>query len=247
MVAMLTNLQEREAGVGADSEDETSLDQSQLDLDLDCNSSLSDVDGILPKNLSELPPLPGQGIQMAPGAEGPFGVSSSPDGASSEVGKMTLGFASRGALERSVSGAESTESVDSDSRSSLSRSGSLKREVYGCEQSEAGETSDNDAPTKETEQIVEVHVSNTIGDSNATAIATLPAVESTDVLGDGNAASKSVNVSGKASSEPILETKDKQDFSSEVHIENNNADHSEPQEASDLSNADISLEDVVQI
>ena len=307
MVAMLTNLQEREAGVGADSEDETSLDQSQLDLDLDCNSSLSDVDGILPKNLSELPPLPGQDIQMAPGAEGPFGVSSSPDGAFSEVGKKSLGFASRGALERSVSGAESTESVDSDSRSSLSRSGSLKREVYGCEQSEAGESSDNDAPTKETEQIVEVHVSNTIGDSNATAIATLPGVESTDVLGDGNAASKSVNVSGeisspiieaaevpeqketdttshqgdevnediqnkvesedsagdpntqgqecassdcesnKASGEHIVETKDKQDFSSEVHIENNNADHSEPQEASDVSNADISLEDVVQI
>lgn len=307
MVAMLTNLQEREAGVGADSEDETSLDQSQLDFDLDCNSSLSDVDGILPKNLPELPPLPGQDIQMAPGAEGPFGVSSSPDGASSEVGKMSLGFASRGALERSVSGAESTESVDSDSRSSLSRSGSLKREVYGCEQeqSEAGESSNNDAPTKETERIVEV--SNTIGDSNTTAIATLPTVESTDVLRDGNAASKSVNVSGeisspiieaaevpeqketvttshqgdevnediqnkvesedsagdpntqgqecassdcesnKASSEPILETKDKQDFSSEVHIENNNADHSEPQEGSDVSNADISLEDVVQI
>lgn len=55
-MAVIANLQEREAGVGADSEDEMSLDQSQLDLDLDCNASLSEVDGIVPAdNLPDLP------------------------------------------------------------------------------------------------------------------------------------------------------------------------------------------------
>ena len=306
MLAMLANLQERGTGVGADSEDETSLDQSQLDLDLDCNSSLSDVDGILPENLPELPTLPGRGIQMAPGAEGPSGVSSSSECAAAELRKMSLGSASRGALERSVSGAESTESVDSDSRASLSRSGSLKREVYGCEQeqSEAGEGSGNDVPTTETKQITEV--SNTVSDTNTTAITTLPEAESSGVLGDGNIASENVNVSGeiasriieaaevpeqseavttvhqgdevnkdipreesensacdqetldqecatsdcesnKASGEPTLETKIRQDFSSEVHIDNNNANQNEPQEASDVSNAGNSLENVGQI
>ena len=304
MLAMLASLQEREAGVGADSEDETSLDRSQLDLDLDCNSSLSDVDGILPENLPELPPLPGRGIQMAPGAEGPSGVSSSGDGAAAELGKMNLGSASRGTLERSVSGAESTDSVDSDSRASLSRSGSLKREVYGCEQedSEVGECSGNDVPTKETEQIFEV--SNSIGEANATAITTLPKDESLD----GNIASESVSMPGdiaspiieaeevpqqseavttlhqgdvvndledtqivesensacdqntqdqefagsdcesnKASDDPVLETKDKQDFPSEVRVDNNNANQSEPaQQASDESVADNSLEIVVR-
>lgn len=58
---------------------------------------------------------------------------------------------------------------------------------------------------------------------------------------------QAVTESNKASSEHILETKDKQDFSSEVHIENNSGDHSEPQEGSDVSNADISLEYVGQI
>ena len=57
-IAMIANLQEREAGVGADSEDEMSLDQSQLDLDLDCNTSISEVDGILPDNLPGLLPFP---------------------------------------------------------------------------------------------------------------------------------------------------------------------------------------------
>ena len=58
-MAMIANLQEREAGVGADSEDEVSLDQSQLDLDLDCNTSLSEVDGMLPADsLPEMPPFP---------------------------------------------------------------------------------------------------------------------------------------------------------------------------------------------
>ena len=302
MLAMLASLQEREAGVGADSEDETSLDRSQLDLDLDCNSSLSDVDGILPENLPELPSLPGRGIQMAPGAEGPSGLSSSGDGAAAELGKMNLGSASRGTLERSVSGAESTDSVDSDSRASLSRSGSLKREVYGCEQgdSEVGECSGNGVPTKETEQIFEV--SNSIGEANATAITTVPQ----DECLDGNIASESVNMPGeiaspiieaeevpeqsetvatlhqedevyedtqtvelensacdqntqdqefagsdcesnKASDDPVLETKDKQDFPSEVHIDNNNANQIEPQQASDESVADNSLEIIVGI
>lgn len=306
MLAMLANLQEREAGVGADSEDETSLDQSQLDLDLDCNSSLSDVDGILPANLPELPPLPGWGIQMAPGAEVPSGASSSADGAAAELGNMCLGSASRVALERSVSGAESTESVDSDSRASISGSGSFKREVYGCEQedSEVGECSGNDVPTKETEQNVEV--SNTIGESNAIAITTLPETEGSDVLGDGNIASEIVNIPGeiaspinetaevpeqsetdttthqgdevnedtqtmesdnsacnqntqgqecassdcesnKASDDPVLETEDKQDFPSKVHVDNNNANQREPREVSDETIADNSLEIVAQI
>ena len=306
MLAMLANLQEREAGVGADSEDETSLDQSQLDLDLDCNSSLSDVDGILPENLPELPPLPGRGIQMASGAEGPSGVSSSGDGAVAELGMMSLGSASRGTLERSVSGAESTESVDSESRARLSGNGSLKREVYGCEQeeSEVGECSGNDVPTEEIEQNVEL--SNTISESNATAITTLPEAESSGVLGDRNIASENVNVPGeiaspiieaaevpeqtetvttthkgdevnedtqgvesqnsacdpntqdqecastdwesnKASDDPVLETKEKQDFPLEVHVDNNNADQSEPEQASDEAIADNSLEIVSQI
>lgn len=302
MLAMLANLQEREAGVGADSEDETSLDQSQLDLDLDCNSSLSDVDGILPENLPELPPLPGRGIQMAPGAEGPSGVSSCGDGATAELGKMSLGSASRGTLERSVSGAESTDSVDSDSRASLSRSCSLKREVYGCEQedSEVGECSSTDVPANETEQIAEV--SSSIGEANAIAMTTLPEAESLD----GNNASESVNVSveialpiieskedpeqsetvttshqgdeinedaqivesensacdqntqdqectgsdcelNEASDDPVLETKDKLDFPSEVHIDNNNANQTEPQQASEESVAEDSLEIVERI
>ena len=304
MLAMLANLQEREAGVGADSEDETSLDQSQLDLDLDYNSSLSDVDGILPENLPELPPLPDRGIQMAPGAEGPSGVGSSTDGAAAVLGKMSLRSPSRVALERSVSGAESTDSFDSDSRASFSGSGSFKREVYGCEQeeNEVGECSGNDVPTKETEQNVEV--SNTIGESNATATTTLPKDESSDVLGDRNIAGESVNVPGeitiieaaevpeqsetvtttyqgdevnedtqtvesgnsacnqntkdqecassdcessKASDDPVLETKDKQDFPLEVHVDNNNANQSEPEQASDESSADNSMEMVAQI
>lgn len=300
---MLANLQEREAGVGADSEDETSLDQSQLDLDLDCNSSLSDVDGILPENLPELPPLPGRGIQGSSGAEGPSGVSSSSDGVAAELGNMSLGFASRGTLERSVSGAESSESVDSDSRASLTRSGSLKREVYGCEQEESdeGKCSGNDVQTKKTEQIVEV--SNTIGDTNANANATATATlsENSDVPEDGNVgesgnaseeiASSIVELepaevleqsdtvtthkrdeviedtqtvvsenststhntqdqecasidceSTKASDDPVLETTDKQVFPSEIHIDNNNANQSEPQEASEEFTADNSLE-----
>jgi len=308
MLAMLANLQEREAGVGADSEDETSLDQSQLDLDLDYNSSLSDVDGILPENLPELPPLPGRGIQIAPGAEGPSGAGSSTDGAAAVLGKMSLGSPSRVALERSVSGAESTDSFDSDSRASFSGSGSFKREVYGCEQdeNEVGECSGNDITTKETEQNVEV--SNTIGESNATTTTTLPKDESSDVSGDRSIASEIVNVpeeiaspiieaaeipeqsetlttcatrqgdkvnedtqtvesgnsacnqntqgqecsssdceSSKASDDPVLETKDKQDFPLEVHVDNNNANQSEPQQASDESSADNSMEMVAQI
>jgi len=67
-MAMIANLQEREAGVGADSEDEVSLDQSQLDLDLDCNTSISEVDGILPDNLPDIP-----SISSARGTEGPSG------------------------------------------------------------------------------------------------------------------------------------------------------------------------------
>ena len=64
-MAMITNLQEREAGVGADSEDEMSLDQSQLDLDLDCDASLSEVDGIVPAdNLRDLPTFAaGKGVR----------------------------------------------------------------------------------------------------------------------------------------------------------------------------------------
>lgn len=61
MSAMIANLQEREAGVGADSEDEMSLDQSQLDLDLDCNASLSEVQGILPGDLPETADILGGG------------------------------------------------------------------------------------------------------------------------------------------------------------------------------------------
>lgn len=187
MLAMIANLQEREAGVGADSEDETSLDQSQLDLDLDCNSSLSEVDGILPGNLPDLPPLTGRGMQVLSGAEGPSGVSSSADRAAVELG-----------MERSVSGAESTDSVDSDSRVSLSRSGSLKREVYGCEQeeSEASECSSNNVQTKETQQVKEV--SNTIGDTTGTT--TQPKAESSDVTGDGTIVDKSVNASEEIAS-----------------------------------------------
>ena len=56
----IPNLQERGDGVGADSEDEVSLDQSQLDLDLDCESSLKEVDGILPNNLPESPTSSGE-------------------------------------------------------------------------------------------------------------------------------------------------------------------------------------------
>ena len=178
MLAMLANLQEREAGVGADSEDETSLDQSQLDLDLDCNSSLSEVDGVLPVNLPDLPPLPGRGMQVPSGAGGPS-AGTSADGAAAELGNMSLGSPSRGVLERSVSGAESSESVDSDSHASLSRSGSLKREVYGCEQeeSEASECSSGNVQTKETGQIKDV--------SNTTATSTLPKADSSDVPADG--------------------------------------------------------------
>lgn len=189
MLAMLANLQEREAGVGADSEDETSLNQSQLDLDLDCNSSLSEVDGVLPVNLPDLPPLPGREMQVPSGAGGPS-AGTSADGAAAELGNMSLGSPSRGALERSVSGAESNESVDSDSHASLSRSGSLKREVYGCEQeeSEASECSSAKVQTKETGQIKEV--SNTVDD--ATATTTLPKAESSDVPAD-------VTIAGQAS------------------------------------------------
>ena len=60
--------------------------------------------------------------------------------------------------------------------------------------SEVGECSGNDVPTKETEQNVEV--SNTIGESNAIAITTLPETEGSDVLGDGNIASEIVNIPG---------------------------------------------------
>ena len=185
MLAMLANLQEREAGVGADSEDETSLDQSQLDLDLDCNSSLSEVDGVLPVNLPDLPPLPGRGMQVPSGAGGPS-AGTSADGAAAELGNMSLGSPSRGVLERSVSGAESSESVDSDSHASLSRSGSLKREVYGCEQeeSEASECSSGNVQTKETGQIKQV--SNNVNDTTATS--TLPKADSSDVLADGTIA-----------------------------------------------------------
>ncbi|KAL9967673.1 hypothetical protein ACROYT_G025954 [Oculina patagonica] len=183
MLAMIANLQEREAGVGADSEDETSLDQSQLDLDLDCNSSLSEVDGILPGNLPDLPPLPGKGMHLPSGEEGPSGASTS----AAELG-----------MERSVSGAESTDSVDSDSRASLSRSGSLKREVYGCEheESEVSECSSKDVKTKETGQIKEVP--NTIGDTTATS--TLPKADNSDVSGDEKIVDKSVNASEEIAS-----------------------------------------------
>ena len=306
MLAMLAHLQEREAGVGADSEDETSLDQSQLDLDLDCNSSLSDVDGILPENLPDLPPLPGKGIQMVPGEGGPSAVSSCGDGAVAELGKMSLGSASRGTLERSVSGAESTDSIDSDSRAGLSRSGSLKREVYGCEHedSEVGECSGSDIPTKETEQIADV--SNTIGEANATVMTTSLEAERSDVLGDRTIASESENALGeiaspivkakevpehsetvttshqggevnenaqivesensaydqnaqdqacagsdyqsnKANDDPVLEAKDKLEFPSEVHVDNNNANQTEPRQASEESVADNSLEIVERI
>ena len=209
MIAMLANLQEREAGVGADSEDETSLDQSQLDLDLDCNSSLSEVDGILPENLPDLPPLPGRGMQVPFGAEGHSSVSTSADGAAAERGNMSLGSTSRGALERSVSGAESTESVDSDSHASLTRTGSLKREVYGCEQdeSEASECSSNDVQAKETGQIEEV--SDSMDDRTATS--TLPEADSSDVPGDGTVMNKNVNASEEivsSSSEEVPNTVD---------------------------------------
>ena len=65
---------------------------------------------------------------------------------------MSLESASRGTLDRQVSGAES-----SDSQASLV-GGSLKREVYGCEQgeSEAGNCSSERMQTKETEKIGEV-------------------------------------------------------------------------------------------
>lgn len=130
---LLANLQEREAGVGADSEDEASLDQSQLDLDLDCNSSLSELDGIAAENLPDLPTLTGR---VLTDAKEPSDVNASTEGAAVERGNVDLGSISREALERSVSGAESNESVDSDSLASLARSGSFKREVYGCEQDE---------------------------------------------------------------------------------------------------------------
>lgn len=133
MLALLANLQEREAGVGADSEDEASLEQSQLDLDLDCNSSLSELDGIAAEHLPDLPTLAGR---VFTDAKEPSGVSVSTTSAAAEQGNKSTGSISRGALERSVSGAENSESVDSDSLASLARSGSLKREVYGCEQEE---------------------------------------------------------------------------------------------------------------
>ena len=77
MSAMIANLQEREAGVGADSEDEMSLDQSQLDLDLDCNASLSEVQGILPGDLPEVPHILGDGSTEVPsGTETSSGTSS---------------------------------------------------------------------------------------------------------------------------------------------------------------------------
>ena len=55
---MLAKLHERGAGVGADSstEDDASLTQSQLDLDLDCNTSLSEIDGMVPGEV----PSPGR-------------------------------------------------------------------------------------------------------------------------------------------------------------------------------------------
>ena len=59
-LTMVPSLQKREDGVGADSEDEVSLDQSQFDLDLDCDSSLKEVDGILPNYLPELFPALGE-------------------------------------------------------------------------------------------------------------------------------------------------------------------------------------------
>lgn len=133
MLALLANLQEREAGVGADSEDEASLEQSQLDLDLDCNSSLSELDGIATEHLPDLPTLAGR---VFTDAKEPSGVNVSTTSAAAEQGNKCTGSISRGALERSVSGAENSESVDSDSLASLARSGSLKREVYGCEQEE---------------------------------------------------------------------------------------------------------------
>lgn len=167
MLAVLANLQEREAGVGADSEDEASLDQSQLDLDLDCNSSLCEVDGMAPQYLPDLPPLTGRGTHQsaASGEEGPSGASASADGAVVKLGNMSL----KGSLERSVSGAESSDSVDSDLHGSFDRTGSLKREVYGCEQgeneAEAGECSNKDVQPKGTEQIAEVP--KTIGETTA--------------------------------------------------------------------------------
>ena len=76
MSAMIANLQEREAGVGADSENEMSLDQSQLDLDLDCNASLSEVQGILPGDLPEVPHYLGDMDAKVPsGKDVPSGTS----------------------------------------------------------------------------------------------------------------------------------------------------------------------------
>ena len=213
--AMLANLQEREAGVGADSEDETSLDQSQLDLDLDCNSSLSEVGGIVVENLPDLPSITGKGEHQVPsGAKEPSGASTSAEGAAVELGNMSLGSVSRGALERSVSGAESTESVDSNSQASLARSGSLKREVYGCEQdeNEEEECSSNKGLQKEgNEEIKEMP--KKLDDKNACTtesdaseiVSDTPKVDSSSVQQDGN--TESANSSEEIVVQEQTETK----------------------------------------
>ncbi|XP_073235946.1 uncharacterized protein [Porites lutea] len=144
MSAMIANLQEREAGVGADSEDEMSLDQSQLDLDLDCNASLSEVQGILPGDLPETAHiLEGGGTKVPSGTET---SSVCGDDVAVRLKNMSVDSGSINIVDRQISGAESSDSDFA--------SGSFKREVYGCEEDEnaAGECSGEGMKRKETEQ-----------------------------------------------------------------------------------------------
>ncbi|XP_068715561.1 SH3 domain-binding protein 5-like [Montipora foliosa] len=155
----IPNLQERGDGVGADSEDEVSLDQSQLDLDLDCESSLKEVDGILPNNLPESPTSSGEKAETCRPLSG--------DEASTQMENMALESASLDTLDsRCVSGAESPRSPDS---LVSSASGDLKREVYGCEQEE-GQSRERNSERTQTRELKLISEGATFREEDASLV-----------------------------------------------------------------------------
>jgi len=130
---------------------------------------------------------------------------------------MSLESASRGTLDRQVSGAES-----SDSQASLV-GGSLKREVYGCEQgeSEAGDCNNERMQTKETEKIGEVKNLKSDDRSSVRTGASenstfLTAVKSSELQDSGDIAREGVDSSEKNVSQ------DQPEATNEVHKQSEN-------------------------
>ena len=136
LMALPNKFHEREAGVGAESsnEDETSLNQSQLDLDLDCDTTLSELDGIIPGQVSEIPPLSvGAPLHsLSSGENSSHGACNITD----ELGDLSFKSVPARKLERMVSGAESAQNLDFDSVGDHS---SFLREVYGSERNDSFE------------------------------------------------------------------------------------------------------------